>query len=134
MMSAQLWQWALILGFFGFIMPGVNNWAHAGGFAGGWDRRSAPGVERREPGEYRYHRRGAAADRIDGGRHCALVRERDRRPSRSAVDPRSAIIHHLRLTTLDRGLSPATSRPPPPPFDDRLVGSPCRHERLPPIE
>ncbi len=36
MMSAQLWQWALILGFFGFIMPGVNNWAHAGGFAGGW--------------------------------------------------------------------------------------------------
>jgi len=36
MMSAQLWQWALILGFLGFIMPGVNNWAHAGGFAGGW--------------------------------------------------------------------------------------------------
>ena len=36
MMSAQLWQWALILGFFGFIMPGVNNWAHGGGFAGGW--------------------------------------------------------------------------------------------------
>ena len=36
MMSAQLWQWALILGFFGFIMPNVNNWAHAGGFAGGW--------------------------------------------------------------------------------------------------
>lgn len=36
MMSAQLWQWALILGFFGFIMPGINNWAHGGGFAGGW--------------------------------------------------------------------------------------------------
>jgi rhomboid protease GluP len=36
MMSAQLWQWALILAFFGFIMPGVNNWAHGGGFAGGW--------------------------------------------------------------------------------------------------
>ena len=35
-MSAQLWQWALILGFFGFIIPNVNNWAHAGGFAGGW--------------------------------------------------------------------------------------------------
>jgi rhomboid protease GluP len=36
MMSTQLWQWALILGVFGFIMPGVNNWAHGGGFAGGW--------------------------------------------------------------------------------------------------
>ncbi len=35
-MSAQLWQWALILGLFGFIMPSVNNWAHGGGFAGGW--------------------------------------------------------------------------------------------------
>ena len=35
-MSAQLWQWALILGLFGFIMPNVNNWAHGGGFAGGW--------------------------------------------------------------------------------------------------
>jgi len=21
---------------FGFLMPNVNNWAHAGGFAGGW--------------------------------------------------------------------------------------------------
>ena len=35
-MSSQLWQWALILGLFGFIMPGINNWAHGGGFAGGW--------------------------------------------------------------------------------------------------
>ncbi len=35
-MSAQLWQWALILGLLGFIMPSVNNWAHGGGFAGGW--------------------------------------------------------------------------------------------------
>lgn len=36
MMSAQLWQWAIILGVFGFLMPNVNNWAHGGGFAGGW--------------------------------------------------------------------------------------------------
>jgi rhomboid protease GluP len=36
MMSSQLWQWAIILGVFGFIMPGINNWAHAGGFVGGW--------------------------------------------------------------------------------------------------
>jgi rhomboid protease GluP len=32
-MSAQLWQWALILFVFGFFMSGVNNWAHAGGDA-----------------------------------------------------------------------------------------------------
>ena len=35
-MTQQLWQWAIILGIFGFIMPSVNNWAHGGGFAGGW--------------------------------------------------------------------------------------------------
>ena len=35
-MTQQLWQWAIILGVFGFIMPSVNNWAHGGGFAGGW--------------------------------------------------------------------------------------------------
>jgi rhomboid protease GluP len=29
-------QYALILGVFGFIMPGIDNWAHAGGFAGGY--------------------------------------------------------------------------------------------------
>jgi len=26
----------LMLGLFGLIMPGIDNWAHAGGFAGGW--------------------------------------------------------------------------------------------------
>ena len=36
MMSQQLWQWAIVLFVFGFLMPGSNNWAHAGGFAGGW--------------------------------------------------------------------------------------------------
>ena len=35
-LTQQLWQWAIILGIFGFILPGVNNWAHGGGFAGGW--------------------------------------------------------------------------------------------------
>lgn len=29
-------RYALILGVFGLIMPGVDNYAHAGGFAGGW--------------------------------------------------------------------------------------------------
>jgi rhomboid protease GluP len=36
MLSAQLWQWAIILFAMGFFMSGVNNWAHLGGFAGGW--------------------------------------------------------------------------------------------------
>ena len=35
MVSQQAKSWALTLFIFGFIMPGVDNWAHAGGFAGG---------------------------------------------------------------------------------------------------
>jgi hypothetical protein len=31
-----MWQWAIIMFAFGFMTPSVNNWAHAGGFAGGW--------------------------------------------------------------------------------------------------
>jgi rhomboid protease GluP len=36
MMSTQVWQWALVLFVMGFMLPAVNNWAHGGGFAGGW--------------------------------------------------------------------------------------------------
>ena len=36
MMSQQLWQWAIALFVLGILLPNVNNWAHAGGFAGGW--------------------------------------------------------------------------------------------------
>ena len=36
MLTAQLWQWAAITFVMGFVLSGVNNWAHAGGFAGGW--------------------------------------------------------------------------------------------------
>ena len=36
LMTAQLWQWAIIVFAMGFFMSGVNNWAHGGGFAGGW--------------------------------------------------------------------------------------------------
>jgi rhomboid protease GluP len=36
MMTSQLWQWAVVLFVMGFLMSGVNNWAHLGGFAGGW--------------------------------------------------------------------------------------------------
>jgi rhomboid protease GluP len=41
MLTAQLWQWAAIVFVMGFVMSGVNNWAHAGGFAGGWLSASA---------------------------------------------------------------------------------------------
>jgi rhomboid protease GluP len=54
-LTAQLWQWAIILFAFGFFMSGVNNWAHAGGFVGGWltaqsmrfddERREGPGMQ-----------------------------------------------------------------------------------------
>jgi len=53
--SRQLWQWAAFMFVFGFLMSGVNNWAHAGGFVGGWvageamraldDRRESVGVQ-----------------------------------------------------------------------------------------
>lgn len=36
MVRGQAWSWALSLFVFGLIMPGVDNWAHAGGFAGGY--------------------------------------------------------------------------------------------------
>ena len=55
LLTAQMWQWALIMFVMGFFMPGVNNWAHAGGFAGGWgaatfmpldhERRESRGVQ-----------------------------------------------------------------------------------------
>ncbi len=35
-MGKQAWNYALILGIFGFIMPGVDNFAHLGGFLGGY--------------------------------------------------------------------------------------------------
>ena len=50
MMTAQLWQWALIMFVMGFMMSSVNNWAHGGGFAGGWVTAQAMklGGEKRE--------------------------------------------------------------------------------------
>jgi rhomboid protease GluP len=49
-LSAQVWQWAVVMFAMGFIMPSVNNWAHAGGFAGGWltAQLMRIGSERRE--------------------------------------------------------------------------------------
>lgn len=34
--GSQAVMYALIMGLFGFIMPGIDNYAHAGGFAGGY--------------------------------------------------------------------------------------------------
>jgi rhomboid protease GluP len=36
MVSDQAKSWTLSLFIFGFFMPGIDNWAHAGGFAGGY--------------------------------------------------------------------------------------------------
>ena len=47
----QYWQWSLILLVMGFLMPGVNNLAHAGGFVGGFATAFALGYsERRSEG------------------------------------------------------------------------------------
>jgi rhomboid protease GluP len=36
LVRGQAWSWALTLFVFGLFMPGIDNWAHAGGFAGGY--------------------------------------------------------------------------------------------------
>jgi rhomboid protease GluP len=35
-MRRMVWGWLAIGAIFGVIFPGIDNWAHAGGFAGGW--------------------------------------------------------------------------------------------------
>jgi rhomboid protease GluP len=53
-LTRQVWQWAIIVFVMGFVLNGVNNWAHLGGFAGGWvsaeamrfhERREGRGVQ-----------------------------------------------------------------------------------------
>ena len=51
LMTRQLMTWAVILFVFGFLMPGINNWAHAGGFAAGWLAALAMGAGIRRRGE-----------------------------------------------------------------------------------
>ena len=36
MLRSQAWTWAIVLFVFGFMMRGVDNWAHGGGFVGGY--------------------------------------------------------------------------------------------------
>jgi rhomboid protease GluP len=45
----QYGQWALVLFILGFLMPGVNNLAHAGGFAGGYVAAQLLGYGERAP-------------------------------------------------------------------------------------
>ncbi len=54
----QYWQWSLILFVMGFLMPGVNNLAHAGGFVGGYLASLALGPS--EQGDRAWHRAAAA--------------------------------------------------------------------------
>ena len=49
--TRQFLQWAVVLFIFGFVFPGIDNWAHLGGFAGGYGtghlfsrRRSTEGI------------------------------------------------------------------------------------------
>ncbi|MEO7796024.1 MAG: rhomboid family intramembrane serine protease [Thermoanaerobaculia bacterium] len=35
-MRQQVWTWAIVMFVFGIVMPGVDNFAHFGGFAGGY--------------------------------------------------------------------------------------------------
>ena len=55
----QYWQWSLILFVMGFLMPGVNNLAHAGGFVGGYAASVAVGSRERRA-ESAWHRAAAA--------------------------------------------------------------------------
>jgi len=45
----QLIGWAIILFVFGFLFPGINNWAHAGGFAGGYLSARLLGYNEKKP-------------------------------------------------------------------------------------
>ena len=36
MIGAQAMQYAIVMFLFGLFMPGIDNYAHAGGFAGGY--------------------------------------------------------------------------------------------------
>lgn len=62
--TRQFLQWALIMFVFGIIVPGIDNWAHGGGFVGGYVTAWLFG---RSPIE----REGLSAYVLAGG--CALV-------------------------------------------------------------
>jgi rhomboid protease GluP len=48
----QSMQWALVVFLFGFFMSGINNWAHGGGFAGGYLTAMLLGYSERKAESY----------------------------------------------------------------------------------
>jgi len=59
--TQRLWSSALVMFLFGFFMPGINNWAHAGGFAGGFVAAEALSISNRREGPGLLMLSGAAA-------------------------------------------------------------------------
>lgn len=55
-LGQEAWTWAVVLFVFGFLMPGIDNWGHLGGFVGGYLAGTA--LEPSRP-ERRHHRTGA---------------------------------------------------------------------------
>jgi membrane associated rhomboid family serine protease len=62
----QYGQWALVLLVLGFLMPGINNLAHAGGFAGGYLSGLVLGHEERRPEPRAFARLAASAVLLTG--------------------------------------------------------------------
>ncbi|MBS1819661.1 MAG: rhomboid family intramembrane serine protease [Acidobacteria bacterium] len=52
MLYTQMMQWALIMFLYSLFMPGIDNWAHAGGFAGGYLTSSFLNPLTREKGDH----------------------------------------------------------------------------------
>ncbi len=50
----QTGQWAIVLFVLGFLMPGINNFAHAGGFIGGYLAAALLGFSEKQPERF-YH-------------------------------------------------------------------------------
>ncbi len=51
-MHKQVWTWAVAMFVFGLVMPGVDNWAHLGGFVGGF--AAARGLDPLKPERTRH--------------------------------------------------------------------------------
>ena len=60
MIYRQLLIWAAIGFVFGFVLPGINNYAHLGGFIGGYVAANVLGYQERRSETY-YHRLAAGA-------------------------------------------------------------------------
>ncbi len=51
-MRRMVWGWVVAGGIFGLVVPGIDNWAHAGGLAGGWlAARTLRPLEAERPGQ-----------------------------------------------------------------------------------